>query len=105
MRRFATITQRTQPRKTKKTNNQYSPPPTPIKPKKTPMSNAKKPPNASPNHRSTNIPKKPSKKSSQRIDPPSTFPKPPLNSSQQTSQRTWTNIENNESPRRPSFQK
>src|SRR5437667_403276 len=103
MRRFAAIAQRTRPRRAKRTGARYSPPPTPVKPERTPIGSAKRLPTASPSRRSARVPEGASKESSRRIGPPSTFPGPPLDSSQQTSHRDQTNIESGGSPRRLSF--
>src|SRR5207247_2291548 len=73
MRRFAAIAQRTRPRRAKRTGARYSPPPTPVKPERTPIGSAKRLPTASPSRRSARVPEGASKESSRRIGAPSTF--------------------------------
>src|SRR6266550_8052173 len=103
IRRFAAIAHRTRPRRAKRTGARYSPPPTPVRPERTPIGSAKRLPTASPSRRSARVLEGASKESSRRIGPQSTFPGPPLDSSQLASQRDQTNIESGGSPRRLSF--
>src|SRR6266480_2318061 len=74
IRRFAAIAHRTRPRRAKRTGARYSPPPTPVKPERTPIGSAKRLPTASPSRRSARVPEGASKESSRRTRAPSTFP-------------------------------
>src|SRR5437870_1555225 len=77
--------------------------PTPVKPERTPIGSAKRLPTARPSRPSARVPEGASKESSRRIGAPSTFPEPPLYSSQQASQPNQSNSESGRSPRRLSF--
>src|SRR3989304_7663112 len=52
IRRFVAIAQRTRPWRAKRTGARYSPPPTPVKPDRSPMGKPNRPPIKSPSRRS-----------------------------------------------------